>query len=95
MAAADAYRLTGRYADSVKMCKEVLSRWPNQFYAHVERVMTYMAWGYEEEARAAAQDLLSLDPKFSIQRHAQLITYKDPALTEQALELIRKAGLLH
>ena len=93
MSAALAYRLTGRYEDAVKMCKEVLSRWPNQFYGHVELVMAYMAWGRDDEARAAAQNLLRIDPKFSVQRYGQSLPYKDPALTAQALELMRKAGL--
>jgi adenylate cyclase len=93
MSAALAYRLTGRYEDAVKMCKEVLSRWPTQFYGHVELVMAYMAWGRDDEARAAAQDLLRIDPKFSVQRYGQSLSYKDPALTAQALELMRKAGL--
>ena len=93
MSAALAYRLTGRYEDAVKMCKEVLSRWPTQFYGHVELVMAYMAWGRDDEAHAAAQDLLRIDPKFSVQRYGQSLSYKDPALTAQALELMRKAGL--
>jgi tetratricopeptide (TPR) repeat protein len=93
MSAALAYRLTGRYEDAVKMCKEVISRWPNQLYGHIELVMAYMAWGRDDEARAAAQDLLRIDPKFSAQRYAQSLSFKDPALTAQALELMRKAGL--
>jgi len=55
--------------------------------------MAYMAWGRDDEARAAAQDLLRIDPKFSVQRYGQSLSYKDPALTAQALELMRKAGL--
>ena len=92
-AAANGYRLTGRYADSVKMCKETFSRWPNNVLGHLDLVMSYMAWGRDDEAHAAAQDLLRIDPKFSPQRYAQSVSYKDPALTAQALELMHKAGL--
>jgi adenylate cyclase len=90
---AHAYRLTGRYGDAVKMCTEVLSRWPTNVFGYVELLMTYMANGRDDEARALSQDLLRIDPKFSAQRYAQSIAYSDPALTTQALELMRKAGL--
>jgi adenylate cyclase len=92
-AAAQAYRLTGRHADSVEMCKEVLSRWPNNVFGHVDLVMSSIAWGRDDEARAAAQELVGIDPKFSAQRYAQSLSYRDPVLTAQALELMRKAGL--
>jgi hypothetical protein len=47
----------------------------------------------KEEARSSVQDVLRIDPKFSAQRYAKSMTYKDPALTAQALELMRRAGL--
>ncbi len=91
--AAHSYRLTGRYEDAVKMFKELLTRWPNNVYAFAGLAMTYAAWGREKEANAAADALLRIDPKFSAQRYARSLPYKDPALTTQALELMRKAGL--
>jgi len=91
--AAHTYRLTARYEDAVKMCKELLSRWPNNVPAHVQLVLGYTAWGHNEEARAVAQDLLRIDPKFSVQQFVNAMPYKDPALSAKTLELMRKAGL--
>ena len=91
--AAHTYRLIGRYEDAVRMCKECLARWPNNIVAQVALAFNYAAWGRDEEARAAAQDVLRIDPKFSAQRYARAFPYKDPALSARVLELMRKAGL--
>jgi hypothetical protein len=53
----------------------------------------YAAWGCDEETRAGAPELLRIDPKFSAQRYARAFAYKDPTLSAQVLELLRKAGL--
>jgi hypothetical protein len=55
--------------------------------------MAYSALGRDEEARVVAQDLLHIDPKFLAQRLARRMPFKDPALSAQILELMRKAGL--
>jgi adenylate cyclase len=93
LGAAHTYRLIGQYADGVKMCKELLSRWPNNVFGHAGLAMTYAAWGHDDEARAAAQDVLRIAPKFSAQRVARTYSYKDPAQTARVLELMHKAGL--
>ena len=93
MYAAHTYRLIGRFEDAVRMCKECLARWPNNIVAQVALAFNYAAWGRDEEARAAAQDVLRIDPKFSAQRYARAFPYKDPALAAQVLELMRNAGL--
>jgi adenylate cyclase len=91
--ASTSYLLTGRYEDTVKVCKEELTRWPNNVTAHARLVMAYSALGRDEEARAVAQELLRIDHKFSAQRLARRMTFKDPAISAQLLELMRKAGL--
>jgi tetratricopeptide (TPR) repeat protein len=83
----------GRYEDSVKMCKKLLFRSPKDIGGHLGLTMAYAALGRDGEARAAAQDFLLIDPKFSAERYARSLPYKDPAQAAQALELMRKAGL--
>lgn len=93
MYAAHTYRLTGRYEDAVKMCKELLARWPNNVFAHAALAIIYAEWGREEDAHAATQDLLRITPKFSAQRYVRLYPYKDPALNARVLENLRRAGV--
>jgi len=87
------YFLTGRYEDTIKVCKEALKRWPQDVPERARLTMAYMALDREEEARNAAQELLRIDPKFSAQRFAQNMTYKDSTVATQSLELMNKAGL--
>jgi hypothetical protein len=55
--------------------------------------MVYAALGPNEGAGSSVQDVLRIDPMFKAQRYAKSMSYKDPALTAQTLELMRKAGL--
>jgi tetratricopeptide (TPR) repeat protein len=87
------YFLTDRYDDTINVCNEALKRWPQDIPERARLAMAYMALGREEEARKAAQELLRIDPKFSAQRFAQNMTYKDPTVATRALELMQKAGL--
>jgi adenylate cyclase len=91
--AANSYRLTGRHEDAVKILKELLSRWPDNLYGHIELTINYTASGRDKEASEAVKSVLRIDPKFSGQKYAQMHQYKDPALTTQVLGLLRKAGL--
>jgi Tfp pilus assembly protein PilF len=75
------------------MCKELLSRWPDNFLGHVSLAMNYAAWGHDDEAHAAAKEVLRIDPNFSAHRLARTYPYKDPAQAARVLELLRKAGL--
>ena len=91
--AAVTYRLIGQYADGIKMCKELLSQWPDNLLGQVELAMNYAAWSHDNEARAAANDVLRIDPHFSAQRFARIYPYKDPDETARTLELLHRAGL--
>jgi adenylate cyclase len=91
--AVNSYNLTGRYEDGIRMAKELRARWPNNIIGHIQLASCYVALGREEEARAAAQEVLRIDPKFSSQRWAKMLPYKDPALNARSLERLRKAGL--
>ena len=91
--AAHAYRLTGWYEDAIRMCKKILARWPNNFLGHAVLVLCYVAMGREDEAHAAAREVLRVAPKFSVRRYVRLYSYKDPEPSAQVLKLMRKAGL--
>jgi adenylate cyclase len=47
----------------------------------------------EEEARAEAEEVLRIDPKFSLDRLSSSLLYKNRADTELVLDSLRKAGL--
>ncbi|MBW1815753.1 MAG: tetratricopeptide repeat protein [Deltaproteobacteria bacterium] len=92
-AAAQAYRLTGQYEDGIKMARQLLSRWPNHVMGHLALTLNYAAWGRDDEAHAAAQEFMRINPKFSARRYVMTVPYKDPNQTVIMIELMRKAGL--
>jgi tetratricopeptide (TPR) repeat protein len=91
--AAHTHALTARYEDGVKIAKEGLSLYPDNALLHARLAMLYAAMGRTGEARDSVQAVLRIDPQFSAQRYAGTMPYKDPAVTGQALEQMRMAGL--
>ena len=75
------------------MNKELLSRWPDNIFGHRGLVVTYAAMGRWDEARAAALNLVRIHPDFSVQQWGRSMPFKDRAVIERDVELMRKAGL--
>jgi adenylate cyclase len=88
-----AYYLVGRYEDALRMNKKILSLNPTNFFGHRGLVLSYAAMGRWDEARAAALNLLRIHPNFSVQHWGRTAPFKDPAVVERDMELIRMAGL--
>jgi adenylate cyclase len=88
-----AYRLAGRYEEAIAPYKRVLTRSPNFAPAYMGLAVCYAELDREAEARAAAAELLRLDPNFSLEVFKQTVPIKDPAVLERQLAALRKAGL--
>ena len=71
----------------------MLQRSPNNLLAHIRLTASYSALGREEEARQQAEELLGLDPTFSVDKFAETIFIQDEAELEQYIANLRKAGL--
>jgi len=92
---ADAYASLGQYEDAIEVHREILKRSPNYLFSHIGLTGLYMGLGREEEARYQAQELLRLDPAFSIDKHAEMLSLviDDKAIVERIISNLRKAGL--
>jgi adenylate cyclase len=89
----DAYRLTEQYEVAIAAYKRVLHRNPDDMRAHTGLTATYSLAGREEEARAAAAEVLRINPKFSLEHVAKALPFKNKADTELHIDSLRKAGL--
>jgi adenylate cyclase len=49
--------------------------------------------GHEEEALAAAKEIMRLNPKFSVARWQKRSPHKDRAVVKRYCDALRKAGL--
>jgi adenylate cyclase len=88
-----AYREAGKYEESITVCKKALKLQPNNIYAHIVLAATYSLLNRQEEAQAAAAEVLNIDPKFSLDYFAESRPHIDPANTARLIETLRKAGL--
>ena len=88
-----AYSSTGRVEEAITTLKRAVSLVPNDPVPHQTLAAIYSALGREEEARAEAAEVLRLNPSFSLEGLKQRLPFKDPAVAEQYLASLRKAGL--
>jgi TolB-like protein/Flp pilus assembly protein TadD len=86
-------RLLGQYEDAIEVYERLLKRSPNNVIAHIWLAATYSASGREEEARRQAEEMLRLDPSFSLDRFAEFLLIKDEAELERFIADLRRAGL--
>ena len=87
------YYSMGQYDQAIAAFERGRARRPNSPLPYIFLAMTYSEAGREEEARAAAAEILRINPKFSARRFAKAMPFKDPAELKRALDALRKAGL--
>jgi adenylate cyclase len=88
-----ALRMAGRFEEAVSTYKKALQRAPDNILAHVGLAATYSMMGHEKEARAEAEEVLRLNPKFSLGAYGRMTPYKDQVQIDRLVDALRKAGL--
>jgi adenylate cyclase len=86
-----ALRESGRYEEAIAYLKRAVEREPNDFLAYYGLAATYSMAGRMDEARAAAKEVLRINPR--ITRHFTTFPMKDPVARERLAEALGKAGL--
>ena len=82
-----------RHDEAIETYEASIERNPDHIGPHIGLTICYVECGREQDARAQAAEVIKVDPKFSLEKFADALTYKDPAQTERALDALRKAGL--
>ena len=88
-----AYFFTGRYEKAIEASKKAVKESPDSHFEHLTLATAYIGAGREEEARAEAEEVLRIDPKFSLEDLAKNLPYKNPSDKELVINTLRKAGL--
>lgn len=88
-----AYYLAGKPHEAIAPPKQYPARYPNTLGAHLALAAVYSELGREAEARAEAVEVLRINPIFSLEVHKERAPIKDPAMLEQHIAALRKAGL--
>jgi len=85
-----AYCGTGQYDEAIKWCEKAVRQDPDSFLTRLMMTMVYSESGRLEEARAEAEEVLRINPKFSVDKWEKAAT---SANKEQFVAALRKAGL--
>jgi adenylate cyclase len=88
------YRDLGRYEEAIGEFKKALRLYPDSLIPHLGLAATYSLMGREQEAHAEAAEILRVDPKFSLNRHAKgFLFFKNQNDADRYMESLHKAGL--
>jgi len=89
-----ALRNSGRFEEAVSAYEKGIQRAPDYTIAHIGLGTTYSLMGREKEARAEAEEVLRINPNFSLIRFAKTaLSYKDQSENDKVINAMRKAGL--
>ena len=89
----NAYYMLGRYAEAIAPLRESALQMPNLRITHLWLAAAYAQLGQLMEARAAAAEVLRIEPGFTIDRWKRTAVYKNPEDAEHLFDGLRKVGL--
>jgi TolB-like protein len=87
------YTLMGQYNEAITWCEKAVRREPNSLFARLFLAAAYSRAGRNEEARIEGAEVLRINPKFSLEKFAKSVTYKNQEDVERTVIALRKAGL--
>jgi adenylate cyclase len=88
-----AYNFTGQYDEAIAVLKKSLKRTPDHLLSLIGLTVAYSLADRMEEARATADELLRVNPKFSVAYLEKKTPYKYKSDLELSMGALRKAGL--
>jgi TolB-like protein/cytochrome c-type biogenesis protein CcmH/NrfG len=88
-----AYRLAGNYDEAIAAYDKRRERNPHSTMPYLGLALVYSEVGRNEEARAAASEVLKRNPKISLNQVRNRLPYQDPAEVDRIIAALRKAGL--
>jgi adenylate cyclase len=89
----EAHRMTEQYEEGITEFKRAIHGNPHYLEGHISLACTYSLMGRGSDARAAASEVLRIDPGFFLQDYAKTLPYKEQTDLNCMIEALRKAGL--
>jgi adenylate cyclase len=88
-----AYRYNGQYEKAIEMCKKALSGNPDNLGAYLSLAASYSTFNRIEDARKAVEEILRIDPDFSLEYYAKTVPLKNQEKLDKTINALRKTGL--
>ena len=63
------------------------------FFARINLCSVYSLLGQMEEARLEAEEVMKLNPKFSLKKYEKTIPYKNPEVKKRYIDALQNAGI--
>jgi adenylate cyclase len=89
----NALMATGRYDEAVSAYKVAMQAAPHFQWPHIQLAATYGMMGRDKEARAEAEEVLRINPKFTMEFWEKTALVKDQMLKNRLRNALLKAGL--
>jgi adenylate cyclase len=83
----------GQYEEAAEAYQKAIQRSPDFLLVRIGLAASFGALGREKDARAAATEVLRIDPKFTLERFAHGLLYKNQNDADRYIDALRKAGL--
>jgi adenylate cyclase len=87
------YAYIEQYDEAIKWCEKAVHQEPNDLLGRVMMAAVYSLSGHDEKARIEADEVLRIQPKFTLEKFKKKATYKKETDREKLLGALRKAGL--
>jgi adenylate cyclase len=88
-----AYRSTQRYEEAIAACEQMVKLNPTSHIPYINLAVCHGLLNQSELARLAVNNLLQLDPDYSVGQFALTMPYKDKEELARYTDALRKAGL--
>jgi adenylate cyclase len=88
-----AYFMTGQYDKAVETFKKAVHVNPDYLVARAFLAASYSSLDRQAEAAAQADEVLRINPKFTLESYAKTLPYKNKVDIERYVAALRKAGL--
>jgi adenylate cyclase len=88
-----AHRNNEQYEKAIQWSKKALINNPDQLSAYTTLVACYSSLNLSGETRNAVEEVLRINPNFSLEYYANVIPYKNQETADRFIGALRKAGL--
>ncbi|NNK84444.1 MAG: hypothetical protein HKO91_02675 [Desulfobacterales bacterium] len=88
-----AYFMTDQYNNAIETLKKAVYVNPNFLLAHTLLAACFSSLGHQADAAAEAEEVLRINPNFTLESYAKTLPYKNKADIERYIDALRKAGL--
>jgi len=88
-----AYRMVGRFDEAVEQAKKAVERDPKSQFTNLALTSAFILAGREAEARAAATEVLEINPQFSLEQYGKILPFGDKSFIDLTIDALRRAGL--